>query len=89
MVLRLVARLVRIALGAVLVLLVVQQVGPALAVHSMQGYVAEYDAARSGHPADAATISDQLAREWRSLGATLGQARSSIEHVAHELLPSN
>ena len=83
-----VRKLLGLALAGVVVLLVVQGLGPALAADSLDRTTRAWSAAQAGRPGEAASLTDGLAQQWAALGAQVAKVRVSIERTVADLAGS-
>jgi hypothetical protein len=86
MVFRLIRRLMGLSVSLVLVLGVTSELGPQLAARTMTDYVRVFDQAKSGHYAEADSISAQLQRDWRDLGTRVTTAVAQLQRTVSRTL---
>jgi hypothetical protein len=78
-------RLVGLAIAFAIMSTVANNLGPGLAARSMNGFMAEMDAAQSGDYAKADAISSDLARQWQHLQDEVVLVMKQAEHAVSEL----
>jgi hypothetical protein len=88
MVLRVLRRLVGLAVTLALVALVTGHAGPQLAARSMSGFVTEMDAAESGDYPRVDAIAADLGQGWQQLQASATGVLHSVQDAVERLAPA-